>query len=117
MRRTRSRTRRRTPERQPRVAPRAAGLVPELPREVGVEHLELDITDVEGARLLANEARPVLAAEGFTNDEIREWAEAYFVQHHEGDVGELIAWIRRRERLDDPTDQSAVGSPRNAATR
>jgi len=68
-----------------------------FPADAGVATPELDITEVEGARLLANEARAELKARGFTDDEVREWAEAYYAQHHEGDVRELVAWIAERE--------------------
>ena len=67
------------------------------PHAVGLETDELEITDIEGARLLANDARPVLTKAGFNDDEVRDWAEAYFVRHHEGDVGELVSWISRCE--------------------
>jgi len=69
-------------------------LVPDEPEDVGVEEPELGTLEVEGARLLGNEARPRLRAAGFDDDEIDLWANAYYASNgDEGDVDGLIAWI------------------------
>src|SRR6185295_9753773 len=64
----------------------AARLLPRGPREAGVPSRELELEEVEGAQLLGNEAQPVLSAVGFSAVAIREWADAFFVRHHAGDV-------------------------------
>lgn len=89
----------------------AARLLPRGPREAGVPSRELALEDVEGAQLLGNEAQPVLSAVGFSAVAIREWADAFFVRQHEGDVGELIMWIAERQQRSEAVraQQSAVG--------
>ncbi len=52
----------------------------------------------EGAHLLANQARESLRARGFSDEQIREWAEAYIVACGSGDADGLLDWIRDRER-------------------
>jgi hypothetical protein len=54
---------------------------------------------VEPIHLLANEARELLEGEGFTDQQILDWAEAYFADHSEGDARDLVAWIRDQESL------------------
>jgi hypothetical protein len=74
------------------------GLEPKSPRDVGVEApLHQRIEDVEGERLLDNLARERLERDGFDDGQILRWVEAYFAERHEGDVEELIDWIRERE--------------------
>ena len=59
------------------------------------------IEEVEGDRLLANEARGRLRADGFTDAEIDAWVRAYYTQsvggRDEGDVDGLIRFIRAEE--------------------
>jgi len=71
---------------------------PEGPDEAGVEEVEPDVSHVEGARELADEAAARLRAYGFDDDEIRRWAETYLAQEGSGDVDGLVAWIAERER-------------------
>jgi hypothetical protein len=59
---------------------------------------ELSITDVEGARLLANEARPELCDAGFSDEAIQEWVDAFFAHRHQGTVSELLGWIEQQQR-------------------
>ena len=66
---------------------------PDLPEDEGLSEPELPEVDVEGARLLANEARERLQAEGFDDDEIEAWVRVYFEQQHEGTVDGLIRFI------------------------
>ena len=70
---------------------------PEFPEQEGLTEPELPEVDVEGARLLANEARPRLHADGFTDDEIDAWVRVYFEQGHEGTVEGLVAFIAAEE--------------------
>lgn len=89
---------------------RDAGLVPEWPRDAGVSPVEPRIEDIEGERLLENEARARMNNDGFTDAQILAWVEAYFAERHEGNVEELVNWIRERE-------QSALGADREIDTR
>ena len=66
---------------------------PEPPEEEGLVEPELPQVDIEGARLLANEARERLQARGFDDDEIEAWVRVYFEQQHEGTVDGLVAFI------------------------
>jgi hypothetical protein len=75
----------------------AQELVPEPPEDEGIHPPEPRIEDVEPIHLLANEARELLKDDGFTNEQILEWAEAYFAEHSEGDAGDLVVWIRSRQ--------------------
>ncbi len=72
-------------------------IVPDNPTDDGVAEPELGTLEVEGARLLGNEARSRLRADGFDDDEIDAWANAYYAAPRdgsdEGDVDGLIAWI------------------------
>jgi hypothetical protein len=74
------------------------GLAPEFPQEAGVEVPKLPIEKVESERLLENEVRGRLEADGFSDDQILRWIEAYFAEHDEGEPDDVIAWIRERER-------------------
>lgn len=66
---------------------------PDLPEQEGLTVPELPEVDVEGARLLANEARGRLHAQGFDDDQIDAWVRVYFEQGHEGTVEGLVAFI------------------------
>jgi hypothetical protein len=73
-------------------------LEPQAPREVGVPAPEPKTEDVEPARLVENEARSKLEAEGFSDEQILEWVKAYFADHTEGTADEVVAWIRQQQR-------------------
>jgi hypothetical protein len=73
-------------------------LEPEAPNEAGVSEAEPDVSHVEAARLLADQARERLEAQGFDREEIRKWAEAYAREQGSGDVDDFIEWIARQER-------------------
>jgi hypothetical protein len=75
----------------------ARELVPEPPEDEGIHPPEPRIEDVEPIHLLANEARELLKDDGFTDEQILEWAEAYFADHSEGDARDLVVWIRNRQ--------------------
>ncbi len=76
-------------------------LIPDMPADDGVDQPELRTVEIEGARLLGNEARARLRADGFDDDEIDAWANAYYVSSaggaDEGDVDGLIAWIAEEQ--------------------
>lgn len=72
-------------------------LEPETPEQEGLVEPELPEVDVEGARLLANEARERLHAQGFTDTEIEAWVRVYFERGHEGSVDGLVAFIEAEE--------------------
>ncbi|WP_334142151.1 hypothetical protein [Rhabdothermincola sp.] len=73
------------------------GITPESPESEALSEPELPTEDVEGARLLANEARARLRAEGFDDDEIDAWTRVYFERGHEGSVEGLVAFIRSEQ--------------------
>jgi hypothetical protein len=66
---------------------------PDRPEDEGLREPELPTVDIEGARLLANEARERLHADGFDDEEIEAWVRVYFEQGHEGTVEGLIDFI------------------------
>lgn len=72
-------------------------LEPEEPREAGVSEADPDASHAEAARLLADQAEDRLRAQGFTDEEIRRWADAYCREEGSGDVDDLVAWIARQE--------------------
>ena len=56
-------------------------VVPERPRDADVpEEVPEDLGAIEGARVLGNEARPRLRADGFTDRQIDEWAETFIAE-------------------------------------
>ena len=74
-------------------------VTPERPRDAGVsEEVPEELSAIEGAHLLANEARERLRGDGFTDDEIDKWAEAFIAEFSSGDADDLVAWISRQER-------------------
>lgn len=74
-------------------------LTPERPRDAGVpEEVPEELSAIEGARILANEARERLRGDGFTDDEIDKWAESFITEVSAGDVEQFVAWIGRQER-------------------
>ena len=72
-------------------------IVPGSPHEFGVPLPELPIEKVEPAHQLASDAREELLDAGFADEQIISWADAFFADHAEGGVAELIAWIGERE--------------------
>lgn len=80
------------------TTPPADDLTPELPEDEGLVEPELPQVDVEGARLLANEARGELHARGFDDREVEAWVRVYFEQGHEGDVDGLLAFIEAEQQ-------------------
>ena len=73
-------------------------LEPEAPREAGVPAPEPRTEDVEPARLVENDVRERLCNEGFTDEQILKWVEAFFDSHTEGSADQVIDWIRQQQR-------------------
>ena len=77
------------------------GITPETPEAEGLVEPELDTEEIEGDRLLANEARGRLRADGFTDSEIDAWVRAYYTQsvdgRDQGDVDGLIRFIQAEQ--------------------
>jgi hypothetical protein len=69
--------------------------LPHRPSDVGVEETVPDLAQIEGARLLANEARPFLMGCGFDDRQVLMWAETYIASEGSGDVDTFVAWIHR----------------------
>jgi hypothetical protein len=72
--------------------------VPTKPEDVGVEEEVPDLPNIEGARLLGNDARKRLHADGFDDQQIDAWAETFIAEVGSGTVDEFVAWIARHER-------------------
>jgi len=72
--------------------------VPESPAQAGItEEVPAELGQIEGARLLGNDARDRLRADGFTDQQIDEWAETYVAENGGGEVDEFVDWIRQQE--------------------
>lgn len=72
--------------------------IPESPEEAGIEEeVPAELGQIEGARLLGNDARDRLHADGFTDAQIDEWAETYVAENGGGEVDEFVDWIRQQE--------------------
>jgi hypothetical protein len=72
-------------------------LRPERPSDTGVQERAPDRSEIEGARLLANDAFPRLRRSGFMRKQIRLWAETYLAEVDSGDLEEFLRWIGHRE--------------------
>ena len=76
-------------------------VTPEPPEAEGLPEPELDIEEIEGDRLLANEARGRLHADGFTDAEIDAWVRAYYTRavggRDQGDVEGLLRFIEAEQ--------------------
>ena len=51
-------------------------------------------TEVESARLLANEASPLLEADGLDREEVRRLADRFIAAGNEGDTERFVRWVR-----------------------
>jgi hypothetical protein len=72
--------------------------VPESPAQAGVtEEIPAELGQIEGARMLGNDARDRLRADGFTDRQIDQWAETYVAENGGGEVDEFVDWIRAQE--------------------
>ena len=89
---------------------RGDGLEPEYPDEAGVETPSVPIERVEPERMLENEVRARLESDGFSDDQILRWVEAFFASHDEGEAEDVVAWIREQEaRQKGGPDRGAAG--------
>lgn len=85
-------------ERPPEPAPdRGSQVDPTGPEAQGVPDIQPDPMDLEGARLLANDARPALHAEGFDDEQIDAWATTYTARFGSGDTERFLAWIEEEQ--------------------
>jgi hypothetical protein len=80
------------------VADNDDDLTPESPEAAGITARTERIEDVEPERMLENEIRGRLEADGFTDSQILKWVEAFFAEHSEGEPDEVVAWIRQKEK-------------------
>lgn len=71
---------------------------PSQPEEVGLDREDPSLMQLEPARLLANDARELLRARGFTDQQINTWAETFIAEHGDGSVDDLLHWITEQER-------------------
>ncbi|MGH2699174.1 MAG: hypothetical protein ACRDJL_08255 [Actinomycetota bacterium] len=71
---------------------------PERPREAGVEESTPPTMQIEGARVLADDAKPLLEGKGFSDEQIRRWADTYIAEVGSGDVRSFVDWIEHQER-------------------
>ena len=53
-------------------------------------------TEVESARLLANDAATLLEADGLDRDEVRRLADRYIAAGNEGETERFVRWARER---------------------
>jgi len=51
-------------------------------------------TEVESARLLGNDAAPLLETEGLDREEVRRLADEFIAAGNEGDTQEFVRWVR-----------------------
>ncbi len=68
------------------------------PEDVGVPEEIPELGEIEGARMLGNDARRRLHADGFDDAQIDEWAETFIAEVGSGEVDEFVAWIKAREQ-------------------
>lgn len=72
---------------------------PGAPEEYGIESETPDLAQIEAARLLANDARQQLNARGFSDEQIRLWAETYVAEEGgSADLPDFFNWIDSQER-------------------
>jgi len=71
---------------------------PTTPADVGVTEQVPELTAIEGARTLGNDARERLHADGFDDAQIDAWAETFIAEVGSGTVDQFVAWITRRQR-------------------
>lgn len=67
----------------------------------GSGDVEPQAAEVESARLLANDARPQLEAEGLSEEDLRRLADEFIARDRGEDVGSFVDWARQRARHHD----------------
>jgi hypothetical protein len=70
---------------------------PAKPQEFGIPEEVPELAQIEGARILGNDARERLHADGFDDAEIDAWAETFIAENSSGTVDEFVAWIAGQE--------------------
>lgn len=75
-----------------------AEVEPEKPQEAGVDDRPPELAQIEGARLLATDAKARLRAEGFSDRQIQEWADAFVREVGAGDVEGFIDWVAEQQQ-------------------
>jgi hypothetical protein len=70
---------------------------PESPSDAGVEEEVPELGQIEGARILGNDARARLHADGFDDAQIDAWAETFIAEQSSGTVDQFVAWIASQE--------------------
>jgi hypothetical protein len=59
-------------------------------------------SEVESARLLANDAAPLLETDGLDRDEVRRLADAYIAAGNEGGAERFVRWARSADASSSP---------------
>lgn len=72
-------------------------LEPARPQEEGVPAPDPDAAHNEGAHVLANEAAPRLEHQGFSREQVLEWAEAFLAERGGGTADDLVEWVSHKE--------------------
>lgn len=75
----------------------ADDVTPEPPAAEGIDPDYPDETRQEGVHLLVNQARDRLKGQGFTDEQIFEWATAFSQQVGGGSVDGLVDYIRAQQ--------------------
>jgi hypothetical protein len=70
---------------------------PNSPADVGVTEEVPELSAIEGARTLGNDARERLYADGFDDAQIDAWAETFIAEVGSGTVEEFVVWITRQQ--------------------
>lgn len=70
---------------------------PEDPADAGIPERTPDDSRIEGAHVLASQARPYLEDRGFSEDQVIRWADAFIAEQGHGDVAVFLDWIARQE--------------------
>jgi hypothetical protein len=71
--------------------------IAESPEEAGIAEEIPSLGQIEGARMLGNDARERLHADGFDDAQIDAWAETFIAEVGSGEVDEFVAWITAQE--------------------
>ncbi len=75
----------------------ATGLDPSDPEDHGVPERSPGQMQEEPARLLANDARGELLAQGFDDEQIDSWARTYVAEEGGGNVETFLVWVADRQ--------------------
>ncbi len=73
--------------------------IAEHPHDAGVPEVHPRLAQIEGAHILANEARSRLYECGFDDNEILEWALSYIAHEGSGDLASFVEWICAKEHV------------------